>query len=196
MIFRRARTSRPRWLRRMPMVGWFALAFLLALALPQRDRLVAMLTGGAPLPRVIHGEPAARFTLRASVVDGDTLASGGDRLRLYGIDAPEAAQPCERGGRAYACGGEASAALARILGGGMVSCAQLDTDQYGRRVVRCHNDRGADVAAEMVRQGWAVAFRRFSLDYAPQEAEARSARRGLWAGRFDDPADWRRRNRN
>ena len=195
MPFPRVRMTRPRWLRRMPMAAWFALALLLALALPQRDRLLSML-GDLPLPRIIEGEPAARFTLRATAVDGDTLASGGDRLRLHGIDAPESAQPCERAGRSYACGSEARAALARILGGGMVSCAQLDTDQYGRRVVRCHNDRGADVAAEMVRQGWAVAFRRFSLDYTSQEAEARSARRGLWAGDFDNPADWRRRNRN
>jgi endonuclease YncB( thermonuclease family) len=31
-------------------------------------------------------------------------------------------------------------------------------------------------------------------DYHGEEQEARLARRGLWAGGFEPPADWRRRN--
>lgn len=197
MPIRRLTRNRWRLLRRVPMAGWFALVFLLVLAAPHRERLLGLLDGGVPLPAAISGAPSpvSRFTARVAVVDGDTLAMGGERLRLHGIDAPESAQTCERAGRAYRCGGEAGAALARILGGGMVACAQRDTDQYGRRVVRCHNDRGEDIGAEMVRQGWAIAFRRYALDYVSQEAEARAARRGLWAGRFEDPADWRRNRR-
>ena len=151
------------------------------------------------LPRVTYGTPAgtaepdgrARFTARVSVVDGDTLATGGDRLRIFGIDAPEMAQSCERGGAAYACGARAREAMGAILGRGVVSCEQRDTDRYGRRVVRCHNAAGADIGAELVRQGWAVAFRQYSRDYVAQEAEARAARRGLWQGRFEDPGAWR-----
>lgn len=43
--------------------------------------------------------------------------------------------------------------------------------------------------------GWAVAFRRFSLDYVQDEDLARRARRGIWEGNFDMPWDWRARRR-
>ncbi len=196
--------------RRPWRVGMAGLAALLALAGAAAWYVVA--GGGVPgLPRVVYGIPEgtwapadapspgvtpapagrARFTARVSVVDGDTLATGGDRLRIFGIDAPEMAQSCERGGAAYACGSRAREAMGAILGRGMVSCEQRDTDRYGRRVVRCHNAEGADIGAELVRQGWAVAFRRYSTDYVAQEREARAARRGMWQGRFDDPGDWR-----
>jgi endonuclease YncB( thermonuclease family) len=160
-----------------------------------------LLGPGAPLPRLLHGipegtpTPAAGFTARVGVVDGDTLSMGAERLRIHGIDAPEMAQSCERGGTAYACGEAARSAMAGILGRGLVSCEQLDTDQYQRRIVRCADEQGRDIGAELVRQGWALAFTRFSTAYVPQEAEARRARRGLWEGRFDAPWDWRARPR-
>jgi endonuclease YncB( thermonuclease family) len=160
-----------------------------------------LLGPAAPLPRIIHGipdgtrAPQARFTAQVGVVDGDTLAMGAERLRIHGIDAPEMAQPCERHGRPYACGEAARDAMAAILGNGRLACEQLDTDQYRRRIVRCHDEQGRDIGAELVRQGWALAFTRFSSDYAAQEAAARAARRGLWDGRFDAPWDWRARAR-
>jgi endonuclease YncB( thermonuclease family) len=42
----------------------------------------------------------------------------------------------------------------------------------------------------MVAEGLAVAFGA----YKSEEAQARSARRGLWASEFERPQDWRRRN--
>jgi endonuclease YncB( thermonuclease family) len=45
----------------------------------------------------------------------------------------------------------------------------------------------------MVRSGHAVELVRFSGGaYTAAEREARAARRGLWAGRFEEPAAWRR----
>lgn len=155
----------------------------------------------AALPRVIYGggteapsRGSAAFAVRAVVVDGDTIAHGGERLRLSGIDAPEMGQLCERsGGGGYHCGEQARAALGRILGGGALSCEVLDTDRYQRRVVRCVNAEGQDIAAAMVAAGWAMAYRRYSMDYVPQENEARAHRRGIWAGRVEPPWDWRQR---
>jgi endonuclease YncB( thermonuclease family) len=48
-----------------------------------------------------------------------------------------------------------------------------------------------DIAGELVEQGMALAFRRYSLAYADHEDRAREARRGLWGGQFVEPWDWR-----
>jgi endonuclease YncB( thermonuclease family) len=44
----------------------------------------------------------------------------------------------------------------------------------------------------MVANGWAMAFRRFSVVYVPAEERAQKAKLGLWAGTFQMPWDWRR----
>lgn len=178
-------------IRRMPLLAWVMLALLLGLA-GWKAGIIGdgdAMSGPAP-------PPVARTTFRASAIDGDTLAAGADRLRINGIDAPEMAQTCERDGAAYPCGRLARDAMAAILGNGAVACEILGADQYGRRIARCRNEAGQDIAAELVRQGWAIAFRRFSLDYVPQEDEARRERRGVWAGRFEEPDAWRARARS
>jgi len=50
---------------------------------------------------------------------------------------------------------------------------------------------GGEINRWMVANGWAVAFRRFSDAYVPEEDDARAARRGLWSDTFDMPWDWR-----
>ncbi len=47
----------------------------------------------------------------------------------------------------------------------------------------------------MVSQGLALAYRRYSLDYVDEEADARAVRRGIWAGEFMKPWEWRRGKR-
>ena len=42
-----------------------------------------------------------------------------------------------------------------------------------------------------VTSGWAIAFRRYSLDYVVDEDAARRNRINIWSGRFDMPWDWR-----
>ena len=49
-------------------------------------------------------------------------------------------------------------------------------------------------AAAMVEHGWAVAFRKYSLAYVAAEESARAAKRGIWAGTFTMPEEWRRTN--
>jgi endonuclease YncB( thermonuclease family) len=126
------------------------------------------------------------------VIDGDTFDIGRTRIRLFGIDAPEREQTCSKDGKALPCGQQATAALLDRLGSSPVSCRQMDTDPYGRTVAVCTVD-GADINAWMVRTGHAVAYRHYSLNYVSAEHEARDARRGLWATRFEMPWNWRRR---
>ena len=47
----------------------------------------------------------------------------------------------------------------------------------------------------MVRQGWALAYRRYSKDYVDEEAAARQARVGMWRGEFVPPWEWRKGTR-
>ena len=127
----------------------------------------------------------------AQVVDGDTLTVAGERIRLFGVDAPEARQMCERDGQPWRCGAAAKQALQAFLAGKPVACTPVDRDRFGRIVARCAT-AGQDVGAWLVSEGMAVAYTDFSWRYVPQEMSARWHGRGLWAGRFVTPAEYRR----
>jgi endonuclease YncB( thermonuclease family) len=132
---------------------------------------------------------------RAFVIDGDTMEIQHIRIRLFGIDAPEALQKCKGArGTTYRCGQDATVSLEDMVRGKMVHCDQRDTDQYERAVAICTVD-GIDLNASLVESGLAVAYRQYSGAYVPNEERARQARRGLWAGAFDAPTTYRRRHR-
>lgn len=127
------------------------------------------------------------------MVDGDTLVIGAKHVRLHGIDAPERDQTCRRSdGSSYDCGRVAAAHLRREVADHVPDCARLYRDLYQRQIAIC-TIGGRDVADIMVRSGWALDVPVYSGGrYAAAEAEARAARRGLWAGAFDEPVRWRR----
>ncbi len=127
---------------------------------------------------------------RPRLVDGDSFFIGHTEVRMQGIDAPEGRQTCTRDGRDWRCGDEARRTLERFLGGQPIRCDIHSTDQHGRSLATCFNASGANLNARMVTEGYAVAFGA----YRNEEAEARSARRGLWASEFERPQEWRRRN--
>src|SRR5215217_1355786 len=134
---------------------------------------------------------ADRIVGRASVVDGDTIEIHGERIRLFGIDAPESGQTClDAKGQSYRCGQKAALVLDARIGEGVVTCERKDTDRYGRVVALCRVF-GEDLGAWMVDLGWALAYRTYSTRYAPAEELARSRSLGMWAGRFTPPWDWR-----
>ena len=126
----------------------------------------------------------------ALAIDGDTIELGGERIRLFGIDAVEASQNCERGGETWACGRDAAAALGAIVEGRNLQCESRDVDRYGRVVAVCTRD-GRDIGRAMVRMGLAVALPEFSSDYIADEEAARSHNVGIWAGSFKTPKDFR-----
>ena len=116
----------------------------------------------------------ADITGQPRVIDGDTLAIAGQRIRLHGIDAPERRQPCYRDGKPWRCGEDAAKALAGKIDHRPVTCEERDQGGYGRIVAVCYAG-GDDLNAWMVAQGLALAYRRYSLDYVDQEADARPA---------------------
>lgn len=137
---------------------------------------------------------ATDLTGKPRVIDGDTIEIAGERVRLFGIDAPEAAQTCRADGREWNCGQEATTALAYEVGQHQVTCQERDRDRYGRIVAVCFVDP-YDLGARMVFQGWALAYRHFSSAYVDQENLAKNARTGVWRGEFVPPWEWRRGKR-
>lgn len=129
-----------------------------------------------------------------SVFDGDTLAAscpaGEVKVRVFGIDAPEMKQE--------PWGDRSREALRGLLPRfGSITLRVTDQDRYGRTVAQVLADN-QDLGLEMVRRGQAVVYRQYnnSALYQQAQAEARQARRGIWArpGGQQDPAAWRRLN--
>ena len=165
----------------------YATRWLVAFALA-----AGALYGGIPGPNADPGRKTDIAGL-ARVVDGDSIVVSDTRIRLEGIDAPEAGQTCSRRLVGWwACGTEATTALARLIDGKPVRCEQRGLDKYGRTLAVCF--LGAeDVNAWMVRQGHAWAFIRYSASYVQQEAEARTLRVGIWQGEAMPAWDYRAR---
>jgi endonuclease YncB( thermonuclease family) len=129
----------------------------------------------------------------ANVIDGDTIEIHGARIRFHGIDAPESRQECTRPNSAtWRCGQQSALALAERIRRATIRCLPRDRDRYGRVVAVCFKD-GEDLNRWLVRNGWAVAYRKYSTDYVADEAIARSAKVNIWSGTFEMPWDWRAR---
>jgi endonuclease YncB( thermonuclease family) len=174
-------------------IGRLCMAGVLAgglwLSAPERLRPATV----GPFGAAADGAGSIAVAGRGHAIDGDTLVIGGVRVRLEGIDAPETGQTC--GGRelsSWACGTAALEALAGLVAGQRVSCTGSGYDVYGRLLASC-TAAGRELNAEMVRNGLAWAFVRYSQRYAALEAEARSRLIGIWRGSAEPPWSFRAR---
>ena len=130
-------------------------------------------------------------------MDGDTIrAANGAEYRLFGIDAPELAQTCtEANGKTWLCGRAAKAKLTTLMKGGNVNCESRATDRFGRIVAVCSAAGVPDLGEAMVRDGYAIDLGGAAGNpYRDAEAEAQTAKRGIWRGTFERPSDWRQAN--
>jgi len=127
---------------------------------------------------------------RPRVIDGDTLEIRGERIRLFGVDAPEGGQPWwDEDGREQDAGRSSSDALATLVEGKRLAVKVLREDQYQRSVAIVKVD-GRDVARSLVSQGWAFASPGSSR-YRRAENAARRRRRAFWRGEVTMPWDYR-----
>ena len=90
-------------------------------------------------------------------------------------------------------GGAATAALERLIAGWPARCDRRGTDKYSRILAVCFV-RGRDINAEMVRQGHAWAFVRYSTSYVKEETAAKAERLGIWQGEAVPAWEYRRRH--
>ena len=125
--------------------------------------------------------------------DGDDLRAGKVRVRLWGIDAPELDQTCQRNSESWKCGESARLALQAMVAGKQVTCAIMDVAGRSGRLVGDCRVGSKSLNDAMVRSGNAVAFRKYSMSYTAAEDEAKRDGRGIWSGAFMMPWDWRHR---
>jgi len=174
--------SRQKWLR------WAGITVLIVIAAVLEKYGYGPGRDNSDRPRTTQTMPAnGTVEGRPKLVDGDSFHIGGTEVRMLGIDAPEGRQTCERQGRTWDCGEEARRQLAQMIGGRPISCRVSEPDQHGRLLGTC-SVGGRNLNSDMVSAGFAVAF---GARYAREEREARGAKRGMWAGNFQKPQDWR-----
>jgi endonuclease YncB( thermonuclease family) len=106
----------------------------------------------------------------AYVIDGDSLVIKGTQVRLFGVDAPEINHPY---------GKKAKWALVRLCKGQEIRAELIAVDAHDRTVAKCFLPDGRDLSAEMVKQGLAIDWPKFSGGvYASLETP--DARKKLW----------------
>ncbi|KAF6002441.1 hypothetical protein F1559_002324 [Cyanidiococcus yangmingshanensis] len=203
---------------RRPLPVWVARVTLLSLMALHETLWVsrvppATAAGTVSEPLVARNASGSRTSTQSfiqghpRVVDGDTLVFGSTRVRLFGMDAFETKQVCRRPAKAdrassafaskpsqvYACGREATQHLLDLIDSQPVECVPRGRDPFQRVVAVCSVSRAPgeafDLGQAMVRDGWAVAFRKYGTDYVPDEEDARVNRRGVWAASSTDDGD-------
>ena len=138
---------------------------------------------------------------KAKVIDGDTIKINKKKIRLFGIDAPEKEQICKKKyisififnfQKNYKCGEKSTNALVKKLKDKEVKCiCQKNKDRYKRYIGTCYV-KNSDINAWLVKNGYAISYKKYSKKYISQEQYAKENKLGLWEGTFMEPEKWRR----
>ena len=139
------------------------------------------------------------------IIDGDTVHINNYKFRLEGIDAPEMRQQCKKESlkissiigftlyKNYSCGEVSKEKLISKIRGSKIKCIFTNKDRYKRYIATCYKEK-TNLNQWMVRNGYAIAYRRYSKKYVPDEDFAKENNLGLWQGKFMNPEKWRKLN--
>ena len=131
----------------------------------------------------------------AKVIDGDTIHINNNKIRLHGIDAPELNQNCFFNDKVWKCGKESKNFIINFIDNKKISCKLIDKDRYKRHIGICFKDK-INLNKKIVQEGWAIAYRYYSLDYVEAEEIAKKDNRGIWKGCFIEPYLFRKKQQN
>ncbi len=173
--------------------AWLVLMLVIGISMATGAGIYAWLFQPATVPGVPRDVPMVIKGV-AIPADGDDIEIQGMKIRLQGIDAIEARNGCCYLGKPWDCAGAATAALQKKLRRKTVTCRIQGKTTRRRPLAHCFVE-GENINEWMVRQGWAYAYRKYSLAYAAAEQSARSARRGIWRGPFLTAEERRRLRR-
>ena len=130
----------------------------------------------------------------AVIIDGDTIHIGENKIRLHGIDAPEYRQTCTIDKEIWNCGIESKIALENFILKKEVVCKIIDVDRYRRFVATCFLEN-QNINQYMVRNGWVIAYRYYSMKFVKDEEFAKKNKLGIWQGSFIEPYLFRKNNK-
>ena len=128
------------------------------------------------------------------IIDGDTVNIGNNKIRLHGIDAPETKQKCTKNNVEWNCGIQSTKFLKKLIGNEQIQCVTNGKDRYKRYIGICYKNN-IDLNSQMVINGWAIAYRYYSLDYIKEEEQAKLNKIGIWSGEFIEPYLFRKKNK-
>ncbi len=131
---------------------------------------------------------------KAKIIDGDTIHISNYKIRLHAIDAPEKKQKCIKNGKEWSCGLESTKFLKNLIGDKQIKCDTNGQDRYKRYIGVCYKNN-VDLNSTMVINGWAIAYRYYSLDYIREENIAKLKKVGIWNGEFEEPYLYRKKNK-
>ena len=141
----------------------------------------------------------------SKVIDGDTVHINNFKIRLEGIDAPEMRQKCKKEFlkisstigfifyKDYNCGEVSKKKLKDKINESEIKCISSSKDRYKRHIATCFKGQ-TNLNQWMVRNGYAIAYRRYNKKYIPDEDFAKENKLGLWQGKFMKPEKWRKLN--
>ena len=139
------------------------------------------------------------------IIDGDTVHINNYKFRLEGIDAPEMKQQCKKETlkissaigfslyKDYSCGKVSKEKLKAKINESKINCISTSKDKYKRYIATCFKGE-TNLNRWMVRNGYAIAYKRYSKKYVPDEDFAKEKKLGLWQGKFMNPEKWRKLN--
>ena len=113
----------------------------------------------------------------AKVVDGDTIKIDSNKIRFFGIDAPEKKQFCKKTylsisfftlNKDYPCGKISTNKLKNMINTKLIICKINGKDRYKRFIAECFKDK-TNLNAWMVLNGYAVAYRKYSKKFVSHE---------------------------
>ncbi len=113
------------------------------------------------------GSDNFNFVGNVYVSDGDTIKSKNNKIkiRLHGIDAPEAKQTCKNQDDVkYSCGYRSTVFLKSLINKNQIKCTIKDKDRYGRLIAVCFSGE-ININETMVRERCAIAYRYYYKDY-------------------------------
>ena len=139
---------------------------------------------------------------KAKITDGDTIVINKNKIRFFGIDAPEKKQICKKPyisisfliiNKNYHCGKISTIELKKYLKKSKIKCIFNSKDHYNRLIADCYKNK-KNINSWLVRNGYAIAYKRYSKKYILDENYAKKNKLGIWQGSFENPEKWRKNN--
>ena len=136
------------------------------------------------------------------IIDGDSLEINNNKIRLLDIDAPEKKQICKKPYltisflnfyKNYECGVMVTKKLKKLINNKEIKCISENKDRYDRFLSICYLKK-RDINSWLVKNGYAVAYVKYSKKYILEEEHAKINKLGIWQGIFQYPEEWRKEN--